>query len=560
MIFGKKIVEGAVALLSGFLVATAFPPFQSGQVPVWVALVPLLWLLRRSTPKGGFLLGLLSGLGFWVTTLCWFPAIIKNDGPWFLVLLGWMGLALLCASYWAWFGLLSSALWQKFRDRGVGARLGLILIADPLLWVGIEWVRSWLFSGFAWNFLGVSQAENPPMIQIASLVGVYGVSLLILWANGALTSLAERMFLPIWMKIRGMNPLPESRGTRFLRGLESGLPFVLILIVWFWGSRRVATYSRTAQGESWLITLVQPNAPCIFNLDLERTRRQFRLLQEQTQLANLTRPDLVVWPETAAPGGGPRSRATLDFIGKSIGPGGAPLLSGMVELERVVPTTVAPKGILSYNAAYLLNADLKILGGYRKQHLVPFGEYIPFDKQLPFLQKLAPTGFSCTPGTDAGIMTLTNAAHRSALRIGPLICFEDTVSSLSRQAVLSGANLLALMTNDAWFNHSCEPVQHAWQAIFRAVENGVPMIRAANSGVSCVVDPVGRVKRLEMDGMTTDFHGFLNQRIRAPAEVKLTPYTRFGDGLLAIPGALLGLGLTLFLIYRRRRRSARKGL
>jgi apolipoprotein N-acyltransferase len=148
------------------------------------------------------------------------------------------------------------------------------------------------------------------------------------------------------------------------------------------------------------------------------------------------------------------------------------------------------------------------------------------------------------PGRDASVMLLQRA-NGDTLHIGALICFEDTIPDLSRKAVRAGARILALVTNDAWFNGSIEPVQHLHQAIFRSIENGVPMVRCANSGVSATVDPVGRTTRLTSDSQQADFHGFLVRPISVPTTPLPSLYTVAGDWLLAIPGALLAILLAL---------------
>lgn len=559
MIIGKdrfRIMSRWVwPILSGALLAGAFPPFSETGETAWFALVPLFWRLRRVSPREGFKAGFFSGLTFWVLTLCWFPAIIKNNGPWALVLLGWAGLAAWCALFFGAFGALSARVWTWTRPAtprfacGV-LRLTAVLVIDPLLWVGLEWVRGWLFSGFAWNFLGVSQAGNLPIIQVASLAGVYGVSLLVVWGNGALTSLAERMFSPIIRRLRNQPIFPQPFPLRIANSLESFLPFILILAAWGWGGTRVNRWRKEEakvldrDERAWRITLIQPNAPCVFEANQELARVRFDGLREQTRLADMTKPDLIVWPETATPGYLPGNEVTLGYVRSCLSEGGASLLTGTVEVER----TEVPGVMRVYNAAWLLNAQGERLGRYRKRHLVPFGEYIPFDKAIPILQKLAPTGESCTPGTDPGIITLANPAHSAPLQIGPIICFEDTIPALCRETARAGADLLALMTNDAWFNHSCEPLQHRQQAVFRAVETGLPLVRAANSGISCFISPVGKIRQLENEGCATDFDGFLSLKI--PVLPLSPPYLRWGDAILAIPGALLALGLAL---VRRRR-------
>jgi apolipoprotein N-acyltransferase len=184
---------------------------------------------------------------------------------------------------------------------------------------------------------------------------------------------------------------------------------------------------------------------------------------------------------------------------------------------------------------------------------VPFGEFIPLDKTFPILQKLAPTGVSCMPGKAPSVMKLTRA-NGDTLHIGALICFEDTIPDLSRHAVRAGARILALVTNDAWFNGSIEPVQHLNQAVFRCIETGVPMVRCANSGVSATVDPVGRTGALTSNDQQADFHGFLIRPMYVPITPLPAPYTVWGDFLLAIPGMIL-IALILIKITKQEKRG-----
>lgn len=532
-----RLFPGVWPLLAGVLLASAYPPFNTAGEPVWFALVPLFLMLRRVPPRDGFKFGFLCGVPFWIITLCWFPAIIKNNGPWVLVLLGWMGLSGWCALFFGAFGFLSAKVWGWARSGGCFGWRRLVTVAavDPLLWVGLEWVRGWLLSGFAWNFLGVSQSTNLPIIQIASVAGVYGVSYLIILGNEALASLAERMALPIIRRIRREPVFPSPLPLRIASSLESLLPFVLILVVWGWGGNRLNRWRKVEAEtpDAWQIALIQPNAPCVFQANRELARVRFEGLRDQTRLANLANPDLIVWPETATPGFLPGHPDTRRYIQSCLSEKGAPLLTGTVEADG---TTV-------YNAAWLVNAAAEKLGGYRKRHLVPFGEYIPLDKVFPILQRLAPTGESCTPGDSPSLITLANDRHSAPLRIGTVICFEDTVPGLCRSTAKAGADLLALLTNDAWFNHSCEALQHQQQSVFRAVETGLPMVRAANSGITCYTSPVGKIRQLQNGDQLSDFDGFLSVRI--PAATFPTPYVRWGDALLALPGALLALLLAL---------------
>ncbi|MEI7903642.1 MAG: apolipoprotein N-acyltransferase, partial [bacterium] len=539
---GARVLKGVAAVLSGLLLWVAFPP-QAQAESAWLALVPLFFVIRHSSSRGAFGWAWLSGLVFWTLTLSWFPAIIKNEGPWPLVVLGQGALSAWCALFFAVFAYASACVWQWAGEASGWRRVTAVLVADPLLWVGTEYVRGWLLSGFAWNFLGVSQVANLPLIQIASVAGVYGVSAALVLVNGAVASVIERTAAPFVARRMRQPFVAPSFGVRVLCSCESLLPFALVIGCWGWGLERVNRWKRMeAQATSWRIALVQPNSPCVFEIDGDTMQAQLALLVRQTRLAGAAQPDLVVWPETAVLGSVPDERETMKLIREGAAAAGSPLLTGTLEIERTERRPAAPAGLLFYNAAWLFSATGEAMGRYRKQHLVPFGEYIPLDKLVPLLQRLAPTGVSCTPGRDPGVLHLAKAPG-TVLSLGPLICFEDTVPRLSRNAVRAGANLLVLLTNDAWFNGSVEPVQHLNQSVFRAVENGVPLVRAANSGVSCVVDAVGRVERLTSNGAAADFSGFLVTSVAVPKQPFASPYTRWGDWVLGIPGLAAVLSL-----------------
>jgi len=543
-----KSLRGGAAVLSGVLLWVAFPP-QEQAASAYFALAPLFLLIRASTPKRAFAWAWLSGMVFWCATLSWFPAIIKNGGPWPLVLLGQVALSAVCALFLGLFASASARVWRWAGAPGSWRRILAVLLIDPLLWAGAEYLRAHLFSGFAWNFLAVSQVNNRPLIQLASVLGVYGVSALLVLGNGAIASIVWRALEPVLARVRREPLYAPSLFPRLLRSAESALPLTLVIACWFWGLAREEAWlaaMNSRRHPEWSIALIQPNVPCVFTDDEALREQQRALLIEQTRLAGVMSPDLVLWPETAVPGVLPLGQAYA-FVKDGVEAARAPLLTGAMEAKRKEKHTGnTPKDFLYYNAAWLFAVNGEPLAAYRKQHLVPFGEYIPLDKTFPILQRLAPTGVSCTPGDSPGVMTLTRA-NGDTLAIGPLICFEDTIPDLSRNAVRDGARILALMTNDAWFNGSIEPVQHLHQSIFRAVENGVPLVRCANSGVSCMVSPVGQIT----NPIPTDTHGTRVSAISVPETPLPAPYTRHGDWLFAIPGMFLVIGLAF--IHKRPR-------
>jgi len=538
------ILKLTATLVSALLLWSAFPPSSQAQ-SIWFALVPLMLIIRTHPPKRAFAWAWLSGLLFWCATLSWFPAIIKNGGPWILVVLGQVALAAWCALFFGLFAYASASVWAWAGTKGSPKRILAIALLDPLLWAGTEYLRGTVLTGFAWNFLGVTQVNNLPLAQIASVLGVYGVSALVILVNGAITSIMVRTTDPFVARYKRLPFTAPAFPERVLRSIESFLPFALVFCCWAWGLNRVNTWIKSEQIHPiWRMAIIQPNIPCRFLNNKELIKQQRAIFHEQNQMAKLANPDLTIWHETSVPYLVPEDPSAFAFIKRGANNTGSAVLSGVMEAEKVLVSRSAPEGVHYYNAAWLFDNEGKPLGSYRKQHLVPFGEFIPLDKTFPLLQKLAPTGVSCMPGRDASVMLLQRA-NGDTLHIGALICFEDTIPDLSRKAVRAGARILALVTNDAWFNGSIEPVQHLHQAIFRSIENGVPMVRCANSGVSATVDPVGRTTRLTSDSQQADFHGFLVRPISVPTTPLPSLYTVAGDWLLAIPGALLAILLAL---------------
>ncbi len=552
MILPRKIatLPHAAAVVSAVLLWLAFPPSRAGVFLVWFALVPLLLVVRQAAPRQAFWIGWLSGLIFWLLSLAWLWRLIENNGPWPLVVFGHVALAAYCALYTALFASSVAQIWRWVRARGTpGLRLLAVVSLEPLLWVGAEYLRSTLFTGFPWHALGVALVDAPTMIQTAALGGVYAVSFCVLLANGAMASLTE--YLPTVLRGRGGYNCWRMLCAEFL------LPLALLAFALGWGAHRVLAWqAQAAFAPIWRVALVQPNAPCIFERDDDSEETVRQTLLRLTAEAAKSAPDLTVWPETALMRSLPYDSFAAALVRDGVRAAGGPLLTGVVEYEPGSLPRYADRRF--YNAAWLFDARGTVRGLYHKQHLVPFGEYIPGSRWIPVLEKLCPVGFSCTAGKESAILRISRrSAHQGTLpaeelAISPLICFEDTVAPLARRAVRRGARLLVNLTNDAWFNGSPEPEQHMAQAIFRCVENGVPLVRAANTGVSCTIDPVGRRQVLTCDGRTSAFDGVFSAIVAVPQQPLPTLYARCGDLLLAMPAAILLALVLLDAIMRSR--------
>ncbi len=514
-------------MLPGFLLWASFPPMAEKTDCVF-ALAPLLWLARNKDAKTNFCRWFLNGFVFWFATLSWMPAIVKNGGPWPLVVLGWGALAAYCALYFGAFGWLSAKVWAWAKDEGspwrkpprfpYARRLFAILVAEPLLWCGLELLRSRLFGGFSWNHLGLPLV-NANLGSPAALGGVYLVSAVVILVNGTIAGIAERIM---------------KRTTRWA-SLETLIPFLLI-----WGlyalegsaARRMDYW----ENEDCTVALVQRNFPCVF----KQAEREDPIAVYSNLLANVayTRPDLVVLAESALSEFGaadsPRSLAFVRWVSK---------LTGAREV-------IAGGGRFAdgkeYNSAALFSFGLDVRQSgcdmqiYDKVHLVPFGEFIPGDKWITALQKLAPVG-SCTPGE---LKLLGD--------YGVAICYEDTDSAQMRALLHKGARALVFITNDSWFSDSIEAEQHSWQAVARAVETGLAVIRVGNSGVTGTIDPRGRASWLSRaDGRPlVDERGTMCDTVTklsppCPTMSPVTFYGMLGDIPLAVSFALLILSMVL---------------
>jgi len=568
----KSLAKVLAVLLSAFLLSCAFPlpPFlksMEGASAAWLALIPLIIVIRLSRAKAAFWWGWLCGLLFWLVSLAWVLQLRNSWGgsplmvlP--LVILAWVAMAAYCALYMGVFAFLLAKIFPGSPavvqdgvptpcEVGVSSHCGarmlgnsvvhriIPLLLAPVIWVGCEYLRAVLLTGFPWNILGVSQYRNIVAIQIASWGGTYAVSGLIVLLNAALALTALRIVHEVRHRIKGR---------RIHYELMVGL--TAIAICWSTGISLVKRGDTSRYKDSTIrIAAVQPNI-----LQPQKWSEKFRLnsyyaLQEQTKLAVMSQPDLVIWPETAIP-----DLLRVDPLAQKIVSvlvsNKTSLLVGSMDYEQ------PNEDILYYNASFLVDESGDIAGTYRKRHLVPFGEYLPFENQIPLIKKMAPLGFSCQPGGESGLMEL--GLGDSVARFGVLICFEDVFPYLARRDVRKGARFLVNQTNDAWFEPSAASEQHMANAVFRAVENRVPLVRCANTGVTCFIDRFGRIAELlESDSGRRDFRGFSVSEIRVPPEnMSLTPYTRFGDWILAIPCAMVVIGLLgwLFVLNRRKRR------
>lgn len=549
----KHLWPWLLALLSGVGMALAFPPFDFEGI-AWFAFGPLaaaVWFSPTSGRRRVWrLLGLgyVCGLAFYLIVFSW---LIEVTGP------GWFMLCLYLAMYpaiWALFAGTVGRPRETGTDRSIWTHSfnNLRLSARcAAAWVGLEWVRGTLFTGFGWNQLGVSQWRNVSIIQVADFAGVGGVTFLVVLVNLIIVVTLKRFSL-------------EAGRGKLRPHYDFTLTLGLLAAAFLYGVGKF----REEPGAQvpFKVAAVQANIPQYQKWDAEFETHIVETYRRLTDTAVAFQPDLLVWPEAAMP---------------------YPLMQhtdAQQEAERILKDLQAgfllgtlnrpPSG--DFNAAVLLDS-----GGhyeiYHKMHLVPFGEYVPFRETFPlfawvvgdqvpsdFLAGDEPIVMNAVPRPvpmAVDFPPLFRVSHlfpalkseRDPVRIAPLICFEDTVGEVVRKFSGRGAELLVTLTNDGWFRESAGSRQHLSNAIFSAVQTNLPLVRAANTGVTCFVDRHGRVThQLESESGSTFIEGVLFGGISVPVQPRPTFYTLYGDlfSIACFFAALLSIRLYLIAAPR----------
>ena len=495
----------AWAVGAGLLLATVFSPLEWGGA-AWVALVPLLILARRAPERSVLRLGWAGGFLFWLLSIRWLTHV---------TVAGWIFLSAYCALY------VLPAVWLARRWRG-----GALGFAGSMavVWSGSEFARGWLGSGFPWNALGTGLTPWLPAVQLAEVGGVWLVSGLAAFANA----------LAAWA-------VTERRDAR---GMALGL--LIVAGALGWGNWRLAHLP--AAERSIRVAIVQTSIPQDEKWVAAKIRMIYARLTELTREAQAGRGlDLVIWPETALPDDVRNSAESYALV-HGLATQGTSILTGSLDsVQAEGPRT------LYYNSVFLFDEQGRIAGEYDKRHLVIFGEYVPLERWIPWRWRDAlGLPLSITAGENGAVLP----AGPQELPLAPLVCFEDILPPLARADVRAGARMLVNVTNDAWFDEVMAPNQHMRNAVLRAVENRVPLVRAANTGISCVIEPSGRVAHRLADAQgRTWMPGVLRADVAVPADgMSLTMYTRFGD----IYGIACAVATGLWLIatgWARRTRA-----
>lgn len=483
----------ALCALSGFVLGLAFPAVD-WEGAAWVALAPVFWAATGARPRTALAFGWLAGVAFFLPLLRWlnYTFRVYSAIPWPLT---WGPVVLLAAYCALYFGLVALGLGWIARRRGRGTALAVA----PFLWVGGEWVRGQLFGGFPWALLGYSQYAHLTVIQVAELGGVWAVSFVLAAVNAAL---AAAVSLP---------RRPAAVGLLLVGGLVAGtLGF---------GAWRLADPGSPGRIR---VAAMQPAIEQPLKWEPAHTAETLRVYGALTRAAAAERPDLLVWPETASPTllrQDPGLLASLQAIAERWQ---VPLLVGTVDIAD----TGRPR-----NTAFLITAA-GIVGRYDKIHLVPFGEFVPLANVIGFVRSWAEFISELEPGSRTVVFQGPPAPF------GVVICYEGVFPDLYRRFVRDGARLMVNMTNDGWFGRTEGPLQHLAMYPLRAVEHRTAVVRVANTGVSALIAPSGRI----VSTLPLFERGNLIGEV--PLRRTETLYTRLGDWLPWLSLAVTAAGLT----------------
>ena len=482
------------AVISGLLLTASFP--KTGfDFLIWFALVPLIWGINQ-TPNV-FIMGCIAGFVHQITLVYWLHTAMHEYGH--LPLITCIPLLILLCMYLSVYTGIFCVLLKHLCSKPTQ------LILAPFFWVTLEYTRSLTQFAFPWELLGYSQYLKLPLIQIADITGVYGISWLIVYFNISIVAFLLYTSRQKW----NSSQITIQSVYLFLGGVI--LFFVIFLS---YGIFRIYTIDKNITNDSkqLKVSVVQGNIDQSVKWD-----ESFRLTTVQKYI-QLSQPDknnpsdLIVWPETAVPVYLQQETRLSEMLRQYIQNQSPAFLIGGLRYDRTI------NGNWSfYNSAFLLNSEFWVNKTYDKSHLVPYGEYIPFQTIFPFLRSLVEGAGQFTEGKQ--ILPL----NWDQWSVGPQICYEILFPNLSSLLVQQGADVLVNITNDAWYGRSSAPYQHFSMVVFRAVENKRSIARSANTGVSGCINPFGKIL------VSSDI--FTEEKLTCDLPIldEMTIYTKFGD-------------------------------
>ncbi len=514
-----------ISVLSGIALWACFPPLKFSFL-AWLALVPLFFALLSVRPAHGFFIALVSGGIFFIGIFHWILEITQYK---------WMHHALLDLYFGAYIAIFGLTFCLINVRRGAVAAL----ISAPFLWISQEYLRANMgFLALPWGFLAHSQYENTSLLQIASITGAYGVSFMVVLGNAALTAI---IFL-LLNKICGIETLNLVKAKS---RLSVGFVVTASLLIGFSLIYGKITAAKPLEGHKVKVGVVQGNIAQLQKWDPKQAKAIMQVYKNLTLQAAKENPDLIVWPETATPKAinlDPKLKNEVGSIAKAAA---SDMLIGSAQVYKFKLN--APKKTRYYNSAFLIsdsNAS-KQIPRYDKIKLVPFGEYLPLRGKFPWSHLGVPDKQAFLAGREFTVF------KRPSFQFSTTICWENIFPDVVRQFVNHGAQFIVNITNEAWFGETAAPYQFLSMNVMRAVENRVYVVRCANTGISCFIDPngriVGRVKSEQGQDIFTP--GILCRTI-VSLNAK-TFYTKYGD-IFAWGCHIFSLGFLMFAVTGRK--------
>jgi apolipoprotein N-acyltransferase len=497
------LIRLLLSLLSGVLFSLAFPSAAIGWL-AFIALAPLVVaVVRAGSTREAFVQGWLAQTTAWLLMVPWVVRVMSHYGglPVFVGVLLFVAMAAILGLYGGLFAFLVR-----------GLRLGVAFLPwlyVPLAWAAVEYLRTYLLTGFPWNLIATAIVDYTSLIQIDRFAGPYLVGALIVFPSAVVAW---------WV---------SQKPAQIVRVLVGGSLGILALV--WWGTGLVASKLIARPNASPAVTaaLLQPNISQEMRWDDENVLAIYQKMIAMTERAAGNGATVVIWPESTVPLSYTQTGFYRDSIEQLSRDRRIDIILGSVATDPSKPGRL-------WNSAFLVSGGTTI-GHYDKIRLVPFGEYVPLRRVLFFAEKLVrAVGEFEFGGNDIPL--------RGRLTYGPAICYEVVFPQITRTQIRNGADVLVTITNDAWYDGTSAPAQHLWQARLRAVEGDRYLLRAATTGISASIDPTGRI--LESIPMGRD--GIIYAKFQ-PRKA-LTPYIRFGDWFAWLAMAVLLIGL----FYARR--------
>ena len=543
-----KIKDYILCILSALLLILSFPKFNLWSL-AWIGFIPLFFVLQNKSKLKVFLVSYLVGFIFWLGIIYWLAHVT------------FVGMILIVAYLALYFGVFSLII-NHYSLLSTSHSM----IFVPCVWVILEYLRSHLFTGFGWALIGYSQYLNLPIIQIANLTGGWGVSFLVIMINVFIYRIMD-----YGLRIKDK----KQKKTYHLIFATYFLPILLLFLSLGYGFYKIDRASSIEYRASIKASVVQANIAQSIKWQEYAKGQIWQQYSSLNRMVLKDRPELIIWPEAALPGileKDPHLKNNLKAFVRDMQ---IPLLLGAVSLDRdnyynsaiLIPRQDKFTPLEKTTEGAGENSLTGLIQRYDKIHLVPFGEYIPLERIFSFLETIVPIG-DFTSGAEYTVFSLDtqtidslsrNPISRSVrltgkdqvlngqVRFSVLICFEDIFPEIARQFVKGGADFLVNITNDAWFSDTSSPYQHLSASVFRAIENDVYLVRAANTGISGFITPEGRVYPLidPNSGKQTFISGYKTKDVFLKFDQD-SLYTQWGDWFILFCGVIVLCGMVRF--------------